>query len=125
MRGYKGCVIILNIITTIFFAIIDESEDWKFQKVKNSINILLIEINKRIQIRVKDFIIFIYIIHFLIDIRFKCVDFNSLIIIALFECLIFKEYDIATMTNLIYETQIMSFRFFIIKITRNVMLLKR
>ena len=29
LRDYKDCVIVLNVITTIFFAIIDESENSK------------------------------------------------------------------------------------------------
>ena len=64
--------------------------------MKNLINYFLIEIYKNINTRFEIFIILIYIIYFLIDIRFKYIDFNIFIIIILFKYFIFKKRDIAT-----------------------------
>ena len=71
--------------------------------MKNLINRVLIKIYKNINTRFEIFIIFIYIIHFLIDIRFKYIDFDFFIIITLFKRFIFKKRDIAIKINLIYK----------------------
>ena len=63
--------------------------------MKNLINRFFIKIYKSINTRFKIFIIFIYIIHFLINIRFKYIDFDFFIIIILFKYFIFKKRDIA------------------------------
>ena len=96
MRNYNDRVIILNVIITKFFIIIDKNENLKFQKIKNLVNYFFIEIHKNINTRFEIFIIFIYIIHFLINIYFKYINLDFLIIIILFKRFIFKKYNIAT-----------------------------
>ena len=122
MRNYKNRVIILNVIITKFFAIINENENSKFQKMKNLINRFFIEIDENINTRFEIFIIFIHIIYFLIDIHFKYINLNFLIIIILFKYFIFKKHDIVTQTNLIHKIQIISFKFCNVKMTRNIIL---
>ena len=64
--------------------------------MKNLINRFFVKIYKNINTRFKIFIIFIYIIHFLINIYFKYIDFDFFIIIILFKYFIFKKCDIIT-----------------------------
>ena len=122
MRNHNDRIIVLNVIITKFFAIIDENEDLRFQKIKNLINYLLVEIHKNINTRFKILIILIHVIYLLINIRFKYIDLDFLIITISFKRLIFKKRDITTQTNLIYKTQMISFQFRNIKITRYVIL---
>ena len=86
-----------------FFTIINKNENLRFQKIKNLINYFFIEIYENINTRFEIFIIFIHIIHFLINIYFKYIDFSFFIIIILFKRFIFKKRDIAIKTNLIYK----------------------
>ena len=95
LRDYNDHVIILNVIMTKFFIIIDKNKNLKFQKMKNLINRLFIKIYKNINTHFKIFIIFIHIIYFLINIYFKYINLDLFIIIILFKYFIFKKYDIA------------------------------
>ena len=71
--------------------------------MKNLINRLFVKIHKNINTRFEIFIILIYIIHFLINICFRYIDLDFLIIIILFKCFIFEKRGIITQINLIYK----------------------
>ena len=64
--------------------------------MKNLINYFFIEIYKNINTRFEALIIFIHIIHFLINIHFKYIDFDFFIITISFKRFIFKKRDTVT-----------------------------
>ena len=119
--GHEGDIIVLNAVTTEFLTVVDKGNRSWFQRVQNLIyNILVLVhwVRWVVYTRFKDRVVLLRLI-FLND-CFRLSDLDVFLITASLLSLILEGRDVTTVTNDIHRTQIVTLRFFCVRISCNV-----